>query len=150
RTEGPAAARSGWLDEVAASRHRLAEVRAPQEIRPPNREASLLAELAYALAAAGEEDEARDIVAEALALLPVTRDAMDGPDLLVGAASVYVRLDQPDEAVRLLTEVLAGTNGFTPEALAVDPEWDPIRSHPGFIAMTRPSSGRDTSSSPDQ
>lgn len=80
--------------------------------------------LAYALARAGEEDEARSLVASAATEAEPTRFAL-----------VHVALGEPEEAFRWLEKGVVDRSPFISELR--DARYDPIREDPRFQAMMR-------------
>ena len=92
------------------------------------------ASLGRAYAALGRRDEA---VREALLvqeILPITKDPVNGRDLLNGVFAIYAELGMADEAVETL-ETLLSVPGVPPLALLADPEFDGIRDDPRFQAL---------------
>jgi len=57
-------------------------------------------------------------------------------DLLVKAAlGVFIPAGDHDRAIELLDEHFATPIGWTIEGLSRDPRLDPIRDHPGWLAL---------------
>jgi hypothetical protein len=77
----------------------------------------------------------------AVALLPISRDAVSGPYLQSDLARVYVTAGKPDKAMAVLERLLKVSSSWvSPAELRVDPVWDPLRSHPRFqeLVASRP------------
>ena len=93
--------------------------------------------LGLAEAGLGEGTVAVAAGRRATALLPVARDAMDGPAYLVALARIYARTGNNSQALDLLRRLLAMPAGLYLSAslLANDPDWDPVRATPGFRAL---------------
>lgn len=68
-------------------------------------------------------------------LLPESKDALDGPLMILALAQIYVMLGDIDSAFPLLEHSLSTPNGITPPLLKVDPAWDPLRGDPRFQKM---------------
>ncbi|RDI99291.1 hypothetical protein DVT68_00025 [Dyella solisilvae] len=100
-------------------------------------DANLHLALAYAYAGLGRRPEAVAEGERAAALVPVTRDALTGPDMLVHLAEVYVRSGQSEKAIALIGRLLTMPVGseLTPALLRIDPVWDPLRGDPQFQAL---------------
>ena len=80
----------------------------------------------------------KDAVAEArraIEILPIDKDAYDGPILATNLAVVYAQTGELDEAVSLLEKLVVLPNGPTPGLLKAEPEWDPLREDPRFQAL---------------
>ena len=65
-------------------------------------------------------------------LLPISRDAYDGPLIATKLAVIYAQAGETDRAFELLDDLMKMPNGPTPGTLRVEPEWDPLRSDPRF------------------
>jgi len=126
---GDTARATAIYEEVAATaRTALTE-------RPDD--ADLYLTLAYADAGLGKKAEAIAEGQRAVALMPVTKDALTGADMLANQAQLYVRVGQPDEAVPLLERVLSMPTGsiLSSALLRIDPVWDPLRDDARFKAL---------------
>ncbi|HKK08620.1 MAG TPA: hypothetical protein VKA44_07030 [Gemmatimonadota bacterium] len=95
--------------------------------------------LALALAAAGlgRNDEARSEGRRALELMPVSRDAVTGPDFLTWMSWIDTQLGDEEAAIGLLRRLLDLPAGGTLSRgrLRIDPTWDALRDEPGFRAL---------------
>ncbi len=65
-------------------------------------------------------------------LLPIGKDALAGPYLMVTRARVHTMLGEPERAMELLEPLLGIPSPITREALRADPAWAPLREHPRF------------------
>ena len=68
----------------------------------------------------------------AVELLPVSRDAFDGPVIATNLAVVYAQVGEHALAFEELAPVREVANGPTREMLRVEPEWDSLRADPRF------------------
>ena len=68
----------------------------------------------------------------AVEVLPESKDALNGPILVISLARILTMTGAHDEAAALLDRSLATPGGVTVNELRLDPVWDPLRSHPGF------------------
>ncbi len=100
-------------------------------------DADLHLTLAYAYAGLGRKPEAAAEGERAVALRPVSQDALMGPDMLEHLADIYVRLGQREQAIILIGRVLSMPAGGTLSTamLRIDPTWDPLRDDPHFKAL---------------
>jgi len=96
--------------------------------------------LGIALAGLGREDEAIRAGKRAIELMPVSRDAMEGPLMWASLARIYMMLGRSNEAVDELKLVLSRPGPLSSGWLRADPFWDPLRSHPGFQRLVNKSS----------
>ncbi|WP_139351327.1 tetratricopeptide repeat protein [Rhodanobacter sp. B05] len=95
--------------------------------------------LALVLAGLGENDHAIHEAQRAVALQPVTKDALDGPQQLAALAEVNARIGNSAAAIKLLNQLLAMPAGgvISVPLLKLDPAWDPIRHDPRFQALLK-------------
>ncbi len=88
--------------------------------------------LSYVYGTLGRRAEAVAESRRASALLPLSKDALWGPYVVVLAAGMYMRLDEPDSAVERLQYLLSIPSPMSSSLLRVDPFWDPLRSSRPF------------------
>jgi TolB-like protein len=80
----------------------------------------------------GRHDSAVVNALEALRRSDADRIGHLDPGIRLGVAQVLMRAGRKDEAVALLEEVLRAQYMVSAAWLAVDPQWAPLRGHPGF------------------
>lgn len=90
------------------------------------------AELGMAYAGLGRADEAAREAKQAMALQPVSKDALDGPDLLINVADVYALLGNADSAAVYYDRALAIPSWISINSLRADPLLTSFRSTPQF------------------
>jgi hypothetical protein len=76
-----------------------------------------------------------DSIAEgkrAAEMLPVSQDAVDGPNILKNLAVVYAWTDEHDLAFETLGPLAKTPNGVYYGDLKLNPYWDPLRKDPRF------------------
>ena len=87
------------------------------------------------LAALGQKQEAITEGKRAVALLPESQDALDGPRGTEALAEIYAWTGEFDEAFRLLDHLLAAPSGLTVPMFKLDPAWEPLRKDPRYQAL---------------
>jgi TolB-like protein/Tfp pilus assembly protein PilF/predicted Ser/Thr protein kinase len=100
--------------------------------RPEDR-SSLMA-LAWAYVCLGRNADALRVARQAIDSLPAEKDALSGSGLLAALAEIEARTGRPEEAVKILRQLLTAPTGavISIARLKIDPVWDPIRNDPGF------------------
>jgi TolB-like protein len=91
-----------------------------------------LSELAVVDALLGRKQEAIAEAKQAAEILPISKDAVDGPPLLVNLALVYAWCNEPDLAFAQLDALAKTPRGIYAGSLMLDPVWDPLRKDPRF------------------
>jgi hypothetical protein len=93
----------------------------------------LLSYLSIVDAALGRKEEALQEGRHAVELLPISRDAIYGPEMIGNLAVVHSLIGERDQAIKQLSSVasLPG-NGPSYGELKFDPMWDNLRGDPRF------------------
>jgi len=91
-----------------------------------------LAVLAQVDANLGNKELALQEAQKAAALMPVSKDAYDGPLILQGLAQVYTWTGDHDHALDELQTLLGMPGYISYGYLKTDPAWQPLRNHPRF------------------
>jgi len=97
----------------------------------PN-DAELLSNLALTDAGLGRKEDALREGRQAIQLVPVSRDAVDGPVYATALAKVYVWSGEYDAALGQLEAIVKLPQGPSYGELRFDPAWDEIRTKPRF------------------
>jgi tetratricopeptide (TPR) repeat protein len=92
----------------------------------------LHSDLGVVYAKLGRREEALRSARLATEMLPVSRDALDGPEYVVNLAWVHTILGDEDEALHHLERALAIPSWLTRGLLRTEPRWAPLRDHPDF------------------
>ncbi len=93
---------------------------------------SVYGELSLAYAGLQRRDDAVRAAEQAVRLLEVKGDALDGPEWVVNVAIVHAMLGDPDKALSWLDRAMRIPSRLSPAWLALDPVWDPIRADARF------------------
>jgi serine/threonine protein kinase/tetratricopeptide (TPR) repeat protein len=106
------------------------QLNASVERSPAN--AKQLSNLAMIDAFLGRKENAIAEGKRALEMLPVSKDALDGPSVLANLIEVYVWIGESDLAFKQAEIAAKIPNGLFYGDLKLDPGWDPIRQDPRF------------------
>jgi TolB-like protein/Tfp pilus assembly protein PilF len=136
----------GWAQEVAGD-HTAAEEswrQARGELEPFLKEQpenfSLIGDLALISMGLGEKAAAFKLIDRAMAVIPIEKDAVQGPIPIEILARVSARMGEPDGAIAALQKLLsipydgalAQNVPLTPALLRLDPMFDPLRNDARF------------------
>ncbi len=91
--------------------------------------------LAMATAGVGDLDDARRFAEESMAMRFPDEPIVTKELLYHAALGVFIRSGDYDRAIELLDEHFATPVGWTIEGLSRNPQIDPIRDHPGWLAL---------------
>ena len=122
---------AGAAERAFASAQRVVE----DDLSKTEGDAKLAAMLGLVQAQRGQKDQAIAAGRRAVELLPMARDAFDGPLIAVKRAVIYAQVGEADRALELLKDLVQRPNGPTPGTLRVEPEWDSLRGDPRFEAL---------------
>ena len=105
-----------------------------EKIKSGAGEPSVHLSLGRAYAGMGRKEDALREGRKAVELLPVSRDAFDGPSYLEQLAQIQARVGNTDEAISLLRQLLQMPAGLvlSQAVLRLDPAWDSLRNDPRF------------------
>jgi hypothetical protein len=83
-------------------------------------------------AALGRKEEALREGRRAVELLPVTKDSIDGAELVKYLAVIYAWCDEKDLAIKQIAATLKIPSTLSYGNLKLHPCWDPLRGEPRF------------------
>jgi serine/threonine protein kinase len=116
---------------TSASFAGLREQLSPRVSQAP-KDAGLLSSLAVLDALLNNKEAAISEAKRATEILPVSKDALDGPDVLINLAVVYAWSGQLDQAFAVLEPLTELPNGIFYGELKRDPLWEPLRQDPRY------------------
>ena len=80
----------------------------------------------------GRKEEALREGRRAVELLPIAKDAYDGPIIATNLAVIYAQVGERDLAIEQLAPLMQIPNGPTRPLLRIEPEWDALRNDARF------------------
>ena len=132
----------GWTQELAGDhaaaqeswRQARSELESFLKEQPENWQ--LIDLLALVDMGLGDKAAAFSLLEQAMAAMPIEKDALDGPVVIETLAQVAARMGEPDRAIAALRRVISTPSRtvppLTPVLLRLDPLWDPLRGDPRF------------------
>ncbi|HEX3817842.1 MAG TPA: protein kinase [Chthoniobacterales bacterium] len=132
----------GWVAEMKGetktARERFLVARAEQEKAAPNQTLPKdLVVLGLIDAFLGRKSEAMAEGRQAMKLMPLTKDAWDGPQIMFCYAAICAWSGERDLALGLLQQLARVPAGVHYGHLVLDPLWDPLREDPRFETIVR-------------
>jgi tetratricopeptide (TPR) repeat protein len=124
--------------EQPGAKHNFAETREQlnQKIQKSLRNAApLLSQLAVIDALLGQKESAVAEAKRAIEMLPISKDALDGPSILLNLAVVYAWTSELDLAFDILRHLTETPYGLFYGSLKLDPYWEPLHQDPRYSKL---------------
>jgi len=96
--------------------------------------------LGLAYAGLGRKSEAIREGEEAVRMMPLSKDALIGEQLLRYLAEIYMMCGEYEAAIDRLETLMSVPGYMSAAILRIDPLWDPIRSNPRFRRLVEANS----------
>jgi TolB-like protein/Tfp pilus assembly protein PilF len=125
-------ARGRGEDAVAHNAFESAKRTVERELSRAPEDAKVHAMLAMIHAALSEKSDALKSAQRAAELLPIARDAFDGPIVMTTLAVVAAQTGEKELALEQLQSLVGIPNGPTSGTLKIEPQWDNLRGDPRF------------------
>jgi serine/threonine-protein kinase len=125
------------LNDEAGAREAFQKAKqdAEQSLKQNPGQANAIATLAEMQAWLGEKEAALAGIKQAQEILPLSKDAFGGMEIMQVAAEIYTILGDTDKALATLDEMLQKPSSMTVQLLKMDPMWDPLRKDPRFQTL---------------
>jgi hypothetical protein len=101
-------------------------------------DADLLSKLAVVDALLGKKQEASTEVKRAAEMLPISRDAVNGPEIMKNLVVVYAWTGELELSFKVLVPLTKMPFGIDYGDLKLSPLWDPLRKDPHFAKLLAP------------
>ena len=98
-------------------------------------DANSLMMLAVVDASLGHREDALREARQAIAMQPISRDAIEGPMLALDSAQVYLLCGEHESAMKQLEDLEQVPRALTYGDLCKLPDWDPLRNDPRFQSL---------------
>jgi tetratricopeptide (TPR) repeat protein len=106
-----------------------------EELRKRPKDPRIHSSLGIVYAGLGRKEEAIREGKLAVQLYPVSKDAMDGPQLVTNLAIVFVMAGNYDLALDQIEYLLSIPSFFSVNLLQLDPRYDPLCKHPRYAQL---------------
>jgi serine/threonine protein kinase/Flp pilus assembly protein TadD len=106
--------------------------RMQQRVQRSPEDVALLSQLSVVDALLDNKQAAISEAKRAVEMLPVSKDAMDGPGIALNLAVVYAWTNEVDMAFETLDRLTKTPNSFRYGLMKADRFWDPLRKDPRF------------------
>ncbi|MEP6604175.1 MAG: tetratricopeptide repeat protein [Spartobacteria bacterium] len=126
-----------FLNDQAKMREAFERARifVERQVRESPNDAGRHSQLGIIFAALGRKEDAIREGKRAVELLPESKDALDGPNMNIALAQIYMFTGETDAALKLVEHSLTTPAGVSIGSLTIDPVWDPLRKDPRFQAL---------------
>ena len=128
-------ARSFGDEKRARAAFAQARIEAEQTVRAQPDFAFAHSVLGLIEAGLGNRDDAIREGQRAVELLPVSRDSIDGPELVINLGTIFAWVGEPELAIDQLEKAAAIPSLLSYGLVKLHPQWDSLRGNPRFEAL---------------
>jgi len=123
-----------WMhhDREAADYWNRARAFLEQQLQERGSNPAVHSALGIAYAGLGRKEDAIREGKLATEMLPVSQDVFMGPVFVRDLAQIYTMIGEHDQALDRIEYLLSIPSWFSVSLLKVEPDWDPLRSHPRY------------------
>lgn len=118
--------------DLARGSFEIARKNLEKEIQERPDEEDLRSLLGIAYAGLGRKEDAIREGKRAAEFLPVSKDAIDGPNVVENLAYIYIMIGEQDAALDQIEYLLSIPSQLSVARLRIDPRFDPLRNNPRF------------------
>ena len=97
--------------------------------------------LGLTYAALGEKEKAIKLGKKAVEMYPVSKDVLEGPDVVLDLTWIYTMVSEQDKALKQLDYLLSIPSRISIPLIKIDPRWDSLRSNPKYQSLLKKYSG---------
>lgn len=119
-------------DSLARSEYEKAAIFLESQTKERPENAAVFASLGIAYAGLGRKEDAIREGQKAMEMVPLSLDKYQGPKYIMFMAEIHTKLGEYDQALDEIEEALSVPSPFSTKLLALEPTWDPLRSHPRY------------------
>ena len=121
--------------EKAKHYYELSRLFLEEKIKEFPDDSRLYSSLGISYAGVGKKGEAIKYSKKAVELLPISKEAWRGIYRVQEMARTYVMVGEYELALNQIEILLTNPGMMSTKLLQLDPQWEPLRNHPGFIEL---------------
>ncbi|MGD2246060.1 MAG: protein kinase [Candidatus Aminicenantes bacterium] len=123
--------------ELARTSYDSARILLEREVKERPGDPRVHKSLGIVYAALGRREEAVQEGMIAVELQPISKDAYSGPNQVETLARIFVKVGDYEAALDKIEYLLSIPSWLSVPMLRLDPDWDPLRTHPRFQKLLK-------------